>query len=278
MLLIVDEFESHATIFFFELAAVNNIILFRLSTHSTHFIQSLDVRVFQSYKYYHAETIDAAIRLKNREFEKLKFFAVFQIFRNQIFKSSTIRHAFRITRIMFFNFNMIFDIIRQKINNSTHQFRTLSLQFQLVKKIFKKSKFIKKFEQKIERALKNIGSNKNIMIKKNVDRVQRFVRSTMTVVNTLNFIIRDLNMFQRVSFARRIRAELINTIAAKKKIMKINQCRKLCSIRQKKKKKIKTKTKTKKKKTSQITQSLINEFATIAYLIERNDSSDQLIF
>ena len=233
LLLIVDKFKSHATVFFFKLAAINNIILFRLLAHSTHFTQSLNVKIFQSYKYYYVETVDAAMRLKNRKFEKLKFFAAFQTFRNQIFKSSIIRHVFRITEIVSFNFNMIFDIIRQKISNLIYQFRIFNSQFQLIKFFFKKSKSIKKFEQKIERALKNIESNENTMIKKNVDQIQRFVQSTMTAVNTLNFIIRDFNMFQRVTSIRRICAELINTVAAKKRVMKINQCRELCFIRQK---------------------------------------------
>ena len=57
ILLIIDGFGSHATIPFFELAIANNIILFRLSAHSTHLTQSLDVGVFQSYKHYHSEAM-----------------------------------------------------------------------------------------------------------------------------------------------------------------------------------------------------------------------------
>ena len=140
---------------------------------------------------------------------------------------------------------------------------------------FRRVKFIKKFEQKIERTLKNIESNKNIMIKKNVDRIQRFVRNTMIVVNTLNFIIRNFNMFQRVTSIRRIRVELTDTVAVKKKSWKsINAENYILYV----KKKWNERRNKKRKKTNQITQSLINEFVTIAYLIEQNDFSNQFIF
>ena len=148
ILLIIDEFDSHSTILFFEFVVVNNIILFRFSTHSIHFIQFLDVGVFQSYKHYHAEAVDTAVKLKNKKFEKLKFLIAYQIFRTQIFKFFTIRHVFRIIDIVFFNFNMMLDIIRQKINRKTYEFRIFSFQFRLVNHISENFEFIRKFEKK----------------------------------------------------------------------------------------------------------------------------------
>lgn len=279
LLLIIDGFGSHATIPFFELATANNIVLFRLPAHSTHLTQPLDVGVFQPYKHYHAEAVDAAVRLGDREFGKLEFLAAFQTFRNQTFKSSTIRHAFKTTGIMPFNPNMVLDIIRQKISNSAHQLRTPSPQPQLVERTPKGPESIRKFGQKIERALRNIGPNGGTMTRKNVDRVQRFVRGTMTAANTLDLTTRDLNMFQHASSARRTRAGLAGTVAAKGGVMKVSQCRELCSIRQKKEEeKMKRKADREAKKASQATQSLPNRLATIAYLIGRDDLSNQSIF
>ena len=157
--------------------------------HSTHFIQSLNVDIFQFYKHYHIETINHAVFMKNREFEKLKFLIVYQTFCIQIFKSSIIRHVFKTTNIVSFNFNMMFNIIRQRIIKNAHQFCTFNLQLQLIKHIFKNLKFIRKFETKINQTLKKIEFNENIIIKKIVDRLQRYVQRTMTAVNTLNFII-----------------------------------------------------------------------------------------
>ena len=153
--------------FFFEFAIVNNIILFRLSAHLIYFIQSLNVNVFQFYKHYHIETINHAMRMKNKKLEKLKFLIVYQTFCIQIFKSSIIRYVFKATNIISFNFNMMLDIIRQKIIKNEHQSRTFSFQSQLIKHTFKTLKFIRKFEAKIDRALKQIEFNENIIIKKN---------------------------------------------------------------------------------------------------------------
>ena len=232
--LIIDGFGSHATIPFFELATANNIILFRLPAHSTHLTQPLDVGVFQPYKHYHTEAVDHAVRMGDREFGKLEFLAAYQTFRNQTFKSSTIRHAFRTTGIVPFNPNMVLDIIRRKITASAHQLRTSGPQPQLVERTPKGPESIRKFGQKIERALKDIGPNGGTMTRKNVDRFQRFVRGTMTAANTLDLATRDLNMIQRASSARRSRAGLAGTVAAKGGVMKVSQCRELCSIRQKK--------------------------------------------
>lgn len=278
--MIVDGFGSHATIPFFELATANNIVLFRLLAHSTHLTQPLDVGVFQPYKHYHTEAVDNAVRMRDREFEKLKFLIAYQTFRTQTFKTSIIRHAFKTTGIVFFNFNIVLDIIRQRISKNAHNFRTPSSQSQLVERTPQDPESIRKFEKKITRALKDVESNGSdiTMIKKSVDRFQRYVRGTMIAANTLNLIIRDLIMMQQASMKRKTRAELADTVASKKEVMKISQCRELCSIRQKKEKeKLKRKTKRKAKKANQATQSLLNELATIAYLIERDDPPNQLV-
>jgi hypothetical protein len=46
LLLVIDEFDSHSIISFFELITINNIVLFCLSTHSIHLTQSLNVKIF----------------------------------------------------------------------------------------------------------------------------------------------------------------------------------------------------------------------------------------
>ncbi len=102
------------TIPFHNLANVNRIVLFRLPTNSTHLTQRLDVRVFQPFKYYHTDDIDKAVRLGDEKFGKLEFLAAFQSFRNQIFKSSTIRHAFKSTGLIRFNPDLVLDKIHEK--------------------------------------------------------------------------------------------------------------------------------------------------------------------
>lgn len=202
-LLIIDEFESHSIILFLELATVNNIVLFRFFVHFIHFTQSLDVKVFQSYKHHHVEAVDTVVRMKDSEFEKLKFLAAFQIFRIENFKPFTICHVFRNIGFVFFNPNMVLDKIREKnVKASIHRSRTFSLQRQLVERTSKESALIRKFGGKIERALKNIRPDGAIMTRKNVDRFQRYIRGIMIAVNTLNLAIRNLDMIQRTKIKR----------------------------------------------------------------------------
>ena len=50
------------TIPFHNLATKSKIVLFCLPPHSTHLIQHLDVGIFQSFKHYHTDAIDKAVR------------------------------------------------------------------------------------------------------------------------------------------------------------------------------------------------------------------------
>lgn len=68
--------------------------------------------------------------------------------------------------------------------------------------------------------MKNKKSNENnfIMKKKIVNQFQRYVRKTIIVVNTLNFIIKNFIMMQQTFIKRKIREKLIDTITSKKKL------------------------------------------------------------
>ena len=99
---------------FHNLAIKNKIVLFHLSTHSTYFTQSLNVGLFQPYKHYHTDGIDKAVWLGDKKFGKLEFLATYQSFRNQTFKSATIRHVFKLTGLVSFNPDIVLDKIREK--------------------------------------------------------------------------------------------------------------------------------------------------------------------
>ncbi len=74
----------------------------------------MNVGVFQLLKHYHTYAIDKAVWLGDEKFDKLEFLAVFQPFRNQIFKFSTIRHAFKSAGLVLFNPDVVLDKIRKK--------------------------------------------------------------------------------------------------------------------------------------------------------------------
>lgn len=98
-LLICDGFDSHCTKEVIDYCNEHNIILFCLPPHTSHFLQPLDVNVFQTYKHYHGEAIDGATRSGCTNFNKLEFLAAFTKFRAETFKTDTIRGAFRKTGI-----------------------------------------------------------------------------------------------------------------------------------------------------------------------------------
>jgi len=115
ILLIIDGFKSHMTLEFLDLAIDNDIVLFKLSPHSTHITQPLDVGVFQAYKSHHGQAIDGAVRRGDDKFDRMKFFAAFQAFRTATFKPATLRHAFARTGIVPFNSAVVIDPLRAKV-------------------------------------------------------------------------------------------------------------------------------------------------------------------
>ena len=68
--------------------------IFRLSPHSTHLTQPLDVGCFQPFKHYLAEAIDNTTRLGEGDFGKLEFLAKFQTIRTKPSKNLPLsRHS-----------------------------------------------------------------------------------------------------------------------------------------------------------------------------------------
>jgi hypothetical protein len=90
-MLVMNDYESHLTYEFYEYAKSHGIYLMRLSPHSTHLTQPLNVGVFQSFKYHHSEAIDASIRLSDADFTRLNFLTAFQHFRAKAFKPENVR-------------------------------------------------------------------------------------------------------------------------------------------------------------------------------------------
>ena len=231
LLLIIDGFGSHLTIPFFELATANRIALFRLPAHSTHLTQPLDVGVFQPFKHYHTEAIDQAVRLGDTQFSKLEFLAAFQTMRTQTFKSSTIRHAFRETGIVPLNPEMVLAKIRHKQAQSQTAFHTPSPPpLPLNQRTPQGPDSVVKYGQKLQRALAKMGP-KDII---NPEQLQQFIKGSITMAHKLELADRDLKVIQDATNARKKRASLGGTVAAKGGVIKASQCRELHSQRKQK--------------------------------------------
>lgn len=98
-MLIFDGYGSHVSYEVIEYCWDNLIVPFQLPAHSTHLLQPLDVTCFQPLKHYHREAIDMAVRAGDSKFSRREFLAAFKTMRQQAFKTSTLRHAFRDTGI-----------------------------------------------------------------------------------------------------------------------------------------------------------------------------------
>ena len=83
-----------------------------MSVHITHFLQFLNVNVFQSFKQQHAESVNKTVKLRDDKFDKLKFLTIFNSFRSKTFKIFTIKHVFRKTGIWPYNPNVVLDQLR----------------------------------------------------------------------------------------------------------------------------------------------------------------------
>jgi len=89
------------------------MVVFCLPAHSSHLLQPLDVVVFQPYKHYHAEGVEAATRTGCGNFDKAEFLDSIDSIRQQTFKSSTIHTAFRATRLIPYNPDMVISNLRE---------------------------------------------------------------------------------------------------------------------------------------------------------------------
>jgi hypothetical protein len=99
----MDGYGSHCTKQSIEFCDKAKTILFNLPSHKRHIIQPLDVVVFQPYKHYHAELIDASIRAGVGQYNKLEFLAEFERFRARALTTCTIKSALKKTGLVPFD-------------------------------------------------------------------------------------------------------------------------------------------------------------------------------
>jgi hypothetical protein len=94
-LMLMNNHESHITFEFIAFANENRIRSFSLIFHLTHYMQSLNVEIFQFYKHWHDQIIQNAVDTSFVKYSIGQFLHNLTKIRNHTFKSSTIRHAFK---------------------------------------------------------------------------------------------------------------------------------------------------------------------------------------
>ena len=187
------------TLPFYNLATKNKFVLFCLLSHTTYLTQPLDVAVFQPFKYYNTDVVDKTVRLGDEKFGKLEFLAAFQSFRNQTFKPTTIRHAFKSTGLVPFNPDIVLDKIREKqAQRAQTAIRTPSPPpLPLHQRTPQGPALVVKYGQKLQRAYTKLKTGEIV----DSEQIQRFIRGSIASTHTLELTIRDLIAIQEATTA-----------------------------------------------------------------------------
>jgi hypothetical protein len=94
-LLICDNYGSHTFDQFLEFARDSSIIVLGLPPHTSHFLQPLDVVLFQPYKHYHRQAVLQATRTGCLQYGYCEFMAHIEDIRKATFTAHNIRAAFK---------------------------------------------------------------------------------------------------------------------------------------------------------------------------------------
>jgi len=84
-------------------------------SHSTHFLQSLNMICFQSFKHYHCQALNWALQLRIFDYNWLNFIADFSEICKKIFKLFTIISSFVKTDLILYNSEKVQTLFYEKI-------------------------------------------------------------------------------------------------------------------------------------------------------------------
>ena len=102
-LVLLNGFGSHCTKQFIDYCDSHMIIVFSLPPHSYHLLQSLNVVLFQLFKHYHAEAVQAGSRMGCGDFNNCEFLDQIHCIRQHTFKLTTGRSAFQAAGLIPYN-------------------------------------------------------------------------------------------------------------------------------------------------------------------------------
>ena len=111
-MLIFDGYDSHCTREFLTFCEEYRILPWCLPPHTSHLMQPLDVVLFQPFKHFHQQAVDAACITGCTDFNKVKFLAVIEEIRRRTFKISSVQSAFRKTGLYPYNPEEVLSVVR----------------------------------------------------------------------------------------------------------------------------------------------------------------------
>lgn len=98
----------------------NHIFPHTLPPHSSHFLQPLDVTIFQQFKHYHRLAMDKSLRHGVFNFNKIEFIAAFENMWKKTFKPTTIISGWKKAGLFPLDLNKVLELfIKRKIKRGT---------------------------------------------------------------------------------------------------------------------------------------------------------------
>ncbi len=231
-LLIMNNYESHLIYEFLQYVDFHNIMIFTLSLHSTHVMQSLNVRIFQLMKHYYSKMIDETIRLESTSFNKQNFLAFFISLWVKIFTESNIWLTFKQTELVSYSSKVMLKKMRvwQLLESISSQDSFLFFFF--IEITLHESKEIQKFDTKLQDDLDDYDISKKLR-----EKFDQYIKRLLMRVSSLALIERDIEATHNHSKAKIKRNKLNESVAQKKEVIIVQQTRSKITAEMKKKRK-----------------------------------------
>ena len=93
-ILLLDGYDSHLTYSALKFCEQQNVIIILLPPHTSHFLQPLNVSVFQQWKHHHSQALDQNVRQGVGPLNKNSFFACFNEIREKTLTERVIKAGF----------------------------------------------------------------------------------------------------------------------------------------------------------------------------------------
>jgi hypothetical protein len=108
----LDGHGSHLTVELVEFCEQRNIILFSLPPHSSHFLQPLNIVLFQPFKHYHRQAVEMAMRTGCTNFNIIEFLHALHGIRMATFKQSSILSGWEKAGLIPYNPELVLSKLR----------------------------------------------------------------------------------------------------------------------------------------------------------------------
>jgi hypothetical protein len=113
-LLLLDGHGLHLTMELAQYCKERNIYLLALPAHTSHFLQPLNVVLFQPYKHYHRHTVEMAVRTGCTNFNTIKFLHALHHIWVATFKPTSIKSAWEKTGLIPYNPELVLTKLRRQ--------------------------------------------------------------------------------------------------------------------------------------------------------------------